>query len=134
MFSMMQISREGMMTTKENNGGKLLESSKKNAEQTKGNGRQGRNGSKRAPLKDLTSDGGKGGRLSASTVRQKSTQKDRASSSGKKKTNTMSPAVLDVVFGKVQSPSTKLEDLCRKRDEDTIKCGRISKTIANESN
>lgn len=48
---------------------------------------------------------------------------------GKKKEKTLSPAVVDVVFGRLQSSVADVEELRRKREQDTLKCGRRVKTV-----
>ena len=51
----------------------------------------------------------------------------------KKKTTSLSPAIVDVVFGKVQNSVVDVEELRKKREEDVARCGRIMKTVGTTS-
>ena len=46
----------------------------------------------------------------------------------------MSPAVVDVVFGRLQSSVADVNELRRQRAQDTEKCGRVVRTIGNAFN
>jgi len=68
-----------------------------------------------------------------SGCRKKTVPKDKdrvISTKGKRKEKTVSPTVVDVVLGKVQRFVADLEELRRKREEDTVKCGRVVRSIA----
>lgn len=48
---------------------------------------------------------------------------------GKTKEKTLSPAVADVVFGKLKMSIADVDELRWKREEDTLKCGRLVRTV-----
>jgi len=51
--------------------------------------------------------------------------------SGKQKEKTLSPAVVDVVFGSLQNSVADVDELRRKREEDALKCGHRVRTVGN---
>jgi len=51
------------------------------------------------------------------------------STKGKRKEKTMSPAIVNVVFGKMQGSVADVDELRQKREEDTFKCGRVVKSV-----
>jgi len=53
---------------------------------------------------------------------------------GKKNGKQIPPAVLDAVFGNLQSCVADVDELRKKRDEDALKCGRIPRTVAKVPN
>ena len=52
---------------------------------------------------------------------------------GKKQAKNLSTAVVDVVYGTFKNAVPDVEELHRKREEDTVRCGRVVKTIRNVS-
>ena len=69
---------------------------------------------------------------SATNVRRKAQSQVSHPLKGKKKGNPVSPAVMDVVFGRVHNIVPDVDELCRKREEDAVKCGRIRKSNATK--
>ena len=60
-------------------------------------------------------------------VHVKESSRSRSSTKGKN----VSPAVVDVVFGRVTNPVADIDELRRKREEDTLKCGRTLRSAGN---
>jgi len=52
----------------------------------------------------------------------------------KQKEKTLSPAVVNVVFGSLQNSVADVDELRRKREEDALKCGRRVRTVGNSFN
>lgn len=59
--------------------------------------------------------------------------KESVSARGKQKGTPVPPKVLDAVFGNLQSCVADVDELRRKRDEDALKCGRVTKSIGDKS-
>ena len=57
--------------------------------------------------------------------------KDSSRSMSARKGKNVSPAVVDIVFGRVTNPVADVDKLHRKREEDTLKCGRTLQSAGN---
>ena len=50
---------------------------------------------------------------------------------GKKQVKNLSTAVVDVVYGTLKNAVPDVKELRRKREEDTVQCGRVVKAVSN---
>ena len=57
--------------------------------------------------------------------------KEGSQSRSSTKGENVSPAVVDVVFGRVTNPVADVDKLRRKKEEDTLKCGRTLRSAGN---
>lgn len=67
-----------------------------------------------------------------SSRQKKRVSKEMHTKKGRKKGNPLSPVVVDVVFGRVQSVVPDAEELRRKREQDTLRCGRLVRRVGDE--
>jgi hypothetical protein len=72
--------------------------------------------------------------LQGSSGRKKIGSKEHVRMEGRKKGKPLSTALVDVVFGRPNNSMADEEELRRKRKEDTIRCGRLVKTVRSSSN
>ena len=93
--------------------------------------RQTRRSSKLSMMKQSNEEEKGEGSHSWEVCREKAKPKQTRTVIGKKKGKAVSPAILDVVFGNLQSSVPDAKELCQKRNEDAMKCGRISREIGS---
>jgi len=95
--------------------------------------RQTRGSLNSTSMKQAHQECGRDGSHTRGVYRKKAIAKESVTIHGKKKVKPMSPTIVDTVFGNLKSCVLDVDEFCWKRDEDTLKCGRMTRIIGKTS-